>query len=73
LNSRQKTRQIAQCTSACEHPSAEQALRQIDGALAIDPLARTLKVQFLFQAGRHAEARRQLDATLQNSAGFWIA
>jgi len=55
---------------------SEEAIRQVDLALAaepLSPLAGTLRSQFLFNAGRFAEARDQLQRTLQRSPGFWIA
>lgn len=55
---------------------SEEAIQQVDLALASDPLsplAGTLRSQFLFNAGRFAEARDQLQRTLQISPGFWIA
>jgi DNA-binding winged helix-turn-helix (wHTH) protein/TolB-like protein/Flp pilus assembly protein TadD len=55
---------------------ADEALEHVDHALALDPhspMAGTLKSQFLLHGGREAEARAQLQETLANAPGFWIA
>ena len=54
----------------------DDALAEIDRALQIDllsPIAGSLKAQFLYHAGRHPEARKQVNATLERAPGFWIA
>jgi DNA-binding winged helix-turn-helix (wHTH) protein/TolB-like protein len=54
----------------------DEALEQVALALGADPLsplARALESQFLFHAGREAEAREKVQRVLESSPGFWIA
>ena len=54
----------------------DEALRQVDAAIRLDrlsPITNALKAQFLFNAGRNAEAMAQAGKTLENNPTFWIA